>query len=148
MDATTQRLSRPYWISEGIKFGALPQAPQVGITEILNPTCQELVLKAADVLERSAWTIFVRLLWLELLLQFELSDPIDTRLRPTVFRGAAPGAAQRVSRIAGRLENGTLGHALGNICLMARECMYRTTHKDGSRSCSWQSPKKAPIGSM
>ena len=76
MDATTPHPPRPYWIPEEIDLAALPKAVQLAVSEILNRAYQELVLGAADALERSAGTTYVHLLWLELLSQFELGNQL------------------------------------------------------------------------
>ena len=70
MDAATPPLSRPYWLPEDTEFAALPRPLQVAITEILYPAYEQLVLGAADPLERATAATFVHLLWLELLQQF------------------------------------------------------------------------------
>jgi hypothetical protein len=114
MDARSQS-SESYWITQGIKFGALPQAPQVGSPEILNTAYRE-ALKAGDAREGSAGTTLVRWLWPELIPQFELSVQIDAGLRPALFRGAARGPHGRATGLPDAQKTGRWD-TLGNICL-------------------------------
>ena len=82
MDAKPPNPPRPYWIPEEVDLAALPKEVRLAVSEILNRAYQELVLGAADALERSAGTTYVHLLWLELLSQFELGNQIANLQTP------------------------------------------------------------------
>lgn len=97
MEAPTATPPRPYWIPEEADLEALPKEVQLALTEVVNRAYQELVLGAADALERFAGATYVHLLWLELLHQFELGKQLDNLLRPN------HGFAARADRIAQHL---------------------------------------------
>lgn len=65
------------WIPHGIDIDALPSEVRSAITDILYPACQELVVGAADPLERDAATTYIHLWLLGLIHQFELGKEID-----------------------------------------------------------------------
>jgi hypothetical protein len=90
---------RPYWISEQIDLAALPEPFRIAITEIVNRAYEELVLGAADALERSAATTYVHLLWLELLQQFELGNELESVSRPNLSFGARAEMIMRHLRL-------------------------------------------------
>jgi hypothetical protein len=107
MDALTPTPARPYWIPEQTDLEALPPAVQLAITNVVNRAYQELVLGAADALERSAGATDVHLLWLELLHQFELGNQLKNRLRPNYgFAARADTIAQHL-RLAAKQHTGT-----------------------------------------
>ena len=101
MDAATRALSRPYWLPEDTEFAALPRPLQVAITEILYPAYEQLVLGAADPLERATAATFVHLLWLELLQQLELGNCLEDLMRPNFGSAALNGVIAQHLRLVG-----------------------------------------------
>jgi len=94
---STTPLVRPYWAPQGLNFSKLPAAARLALESIVAPTYSELVLGAADALERSAGITLAFLLALEVVEQFELGE--------TMVPGASAdpsGAADRDRQI-GRL---------------------------------------------
>ena len=71
---------RPYFVPSGLDFDTLPEGLKLAIREIVDPAYSELVLGAADALERAAAVSFVHILWLELLDQQGLGTQIARHL--------------------------------------------------------------------
>lgn len=63
---------RPYFLPENVAFESLPTALQAVAMAVLDPIYKELVLGAADPLERDAAKTLVHLGWLEVLGEIEL----------------------------------------------------------------------------
>jgi hypothetical protein len=72
--------ARPYFIPSSVDFSALPAGVQMALTEIVAPTYDRLVLRAASSLERSAGVTLTFLLTLEILDQFQLGRQFDLGL--------------------------------------------------------------------
>jgi hypothetical protein len=68
---------RPYWIPPEIDYAQLPEPVRVAFDAIVLPTYNELVLGAADSLERAAGVTLTFLLALEVLDQFEIGRSLD-----------------------------------------------------------------------
>jgi len=58
---------RPLWVPAGLNLDALAPELQRGISDIVNPAYQELVLLAQTAIERASGVTFVHLLYLELI---------------------------------------------------------------------------------
>src|SRR6266849_5954600 len=71
---------RPVWIPPGLKFDKLSPALQRGIKDIVDPAYDELVLRAANSLQRSCGLTYVHLLWLELIEQIDLGKDMGETL--------------------------------------------------------------------
>src|SRR6516164_4810706 len=108
MDAATRAPSRPYWLPEDTEFAALPRPLQVAITEILYPAYKQLVLGAADPLERATAATFVHLLWLELLQQLELGNCLEDLMRPNFGSAALNGVIAQHLRLVAQSASGQL----------------------------------------
>lgn len=69
--------AKPYFIPAGIEWASFPEEVKAAILAIVNPTYEELVLKATDGLERSTGMSVTYLLWLEVLTQLELTTKLS-----------------------------------------------------------------------
>jgi hypothetical protein len=90
--------ARPYWVPPEIPFETLPESVQLAFEAIIQPTYHELVLGAADSLERSAGVTLTFLLALEILDQFELGHLLNFSAG-----SGSSGAAERDKLIARHL---------------------------------------------
>lgn len=65
--------NRPPWIPAGVELERVPPQVLRAVEQVVLPAYRDLVLEAADPLERSLGTTLVHLLWLEIVQQHELS---------------------------------------------------------------------------
>jgi hypothetical protein len=65
---------RPHWVPLGFDFDSLPEQLKISLVEFVNPAYEQLVLQAADALERATGLSLIYLLWIELLNQLHLGE--------------------------------------------------------------------------
>ncbi len=76
---------RPYFIPKNLDLGQLPHGFQEAVEHIILPAYEELVVRAASSLERTAGMTLCFQTWLELLEQFEIGHTIQEGLpRPPI----------------------------------------------------------------
>lgn len=99
---------RPYYLPTDIEFENLPEPVRRAYDAIVTPTYTELVLGAANALERSAGMSLTFLLSLELLHQFELGTKLHSVESPDgATAGQRDKAIARYLKIFGAKQQAT-----------------------------------------
>jgi hypothetical protein len=93
---------KPYFVPPDVDWEQLPAAVKTAFNALIQPTYSELVLGAANSLERSAGMSLTFLLWLELIEQFSLAAQCDWTVRPAgEDSGERDKAIRRYLRVVG-----------------------------------------------